>query len=85
LLAASVSVDNTNTPSLRPGIYLLIVNNDLGLVIHWPEIGCYEGNASSKLEKNMINLHRCYFCSNYFTKNKNYFKKTNKIYKCYYK
>ncbi|GBC20091.1 uncharacterized protein OCT59_006577 [Rhizophagus irregularis] len=58
LLIASVSIDNTNTPSLRPGIYLLIVNTDLALVIHWPEIGYYEENSSSKLKKNMINLHR---------------------------
>ncbi|PKK57603.1 hypothetical protein RhiirC2_858154 [Rhizophagus irregularis] len=58
LLNASVSMNNTNTPSLRPGIYLLIVNTDLALVIHWPEIGCYEESASSKLKKNMINLHR---------------------------
>ncbi|PKY47220.1 hypothetical protein RhiirA4_543827 [Rhizophagus irregularis] len=58
LLNASVSMNNTNTPSLRPGIYLLIVNTDLALVIHWPEIGCYEEGASSKLKKNMINLHR---------------------------
>ncbi|GES77127.1 hypothetical protein GLOIN_2v1781563 [Rhizophagus clarus] len=34
------------------------LNTDLGLVIHWPEIGCYEENASSKLKKNNINLHR---------------------------
>lgn len=61
MLIASVSIDNTNTPSLRPGIYLLIVNTDLALVIHWPEIGYYEENASSKLKKNMINLHR--YCS----------------------
>ncbi|CAG8740882.1 15960_t:CDS:10, partial [Rhizophagus irregularis] len=43
---------------LRPGLYLLLVNPDLGLVVHWPEIGCYEENASSQRKKNMTNLHR---------------------------
>ncbi|CAB4409762.1 unnamed protein product [Rhizophagus irregularis] len=47
-----------NKPRLRPGIYLLMVNSELGLVIHWPEYGCYEDNASSQRKKNMINLHR---------------------------
>jgi hypothetical protein len=47
-----------NKPSLCPGIYLLIVNPDLGLVIHWPENGCYEENASPQKKKNMINFHR---------------------------
>ena len=50
----------TNKPSLRPGIYLLELDKDLGLVIHWPEIGCYEENASSQRKKNMTNLHRYY-------------------------
>ncbi|CAG8792720.1 24961_t:CDS:10, partial [Gigaspora margarita] len=45
-------------PILRPGIYLLKVNIELGLVIHWPEPGCYEENAPSHKKKNMINLHR---------------------------
>ncbi|CAG8829268.1 5055_t:CDS:2, partial [Gigaspora rosea] len=44
-------------PILRPGIYLLKVNIELGLVIHWPEPGCYEENAPSHKKKNMINLH----------------------------
>ncbi|PKB94332.1 hypothetical protein RhiirA5_507646 [Rhizophagus irregularis] len=43
---------------LRPGLYLLLVNPDLGLVVHWPEIGCYEENTSSQRKKNMTNLHR---------------------------
>ncbi|CAB4480248.1 unnamed protein product [Rhizophagus irregularis] len=47
-----------NKPRLRPGIYLLMVNSELGLVIHWPEYGCYEDNTSSQRKKNMINLHR---------------------------
>ncbi|CAG8488857.1 9634_t:CDS:10 [Gigaspora rosea] len=47
-----------NKPTLRPGIYLLKVNIDLGLVIHWPELGCYEENAPSHKKKNMVNLHR---------------------------
>ncbi|GBB87958.1 hypothetical protein RclHR1_14460001 [Rhizophagus clarus] len=47
-----------NKPRLRPGIYLLMVNPELGLVIHWPEYGCYEDNASSQRKKNMTNLHR---------------------------
>jgi len=47
-----------NKPSLRTGIYLLIVDPDFGIVIHWPELGCYEENASSQLKKNMTNLHR---------------------------
>ncbi|CAG8514243.1 1675_t:CDS:10, partial [Scutellospora calospora] len=46
-----------NQPTLRSGIYLLIVNPDVGLVIHWPEAGCYEENASSHKKKNMTNLH----------------------------
>ncbi|CAG8555006.1 15242_t:CDS:10, partial [Cetraspora pellucida] len=45
-------------PTLRSGIYLLMVNPDIGLVIHWPEIGCYEEIASSQKKKNMTNLHR---------------------------
>ena len=61
LLTASVSIDNTNKPSLRPGIYLLRVNPDLGLIIHWPEVGCYEENASFQIKKNMVNLHRWHF------------------------
>ncbi|CAG8435112.1 3623_t:CDS:10, partial [Funneliformis mosseae] len=57
-LVASNSSDNTNKSSLRPGIYLLVVSSDLGLVIHWPEVGCYEENASSQCKKNATNLHR---------------------------
>ncbi|CAG8719516.1 10190_t:CDS:2, partial [Funneliformis mosseae] len=53
------SIDNSNKPFLRPGIYLLVVNPDFGLVIHWPEVGCYDGNAPSQCKKNMINLHKC--------------------------
>ncbi|CAG8746139.1 14054_t:CDS:2, partial [Funneliformis caledonium] len=49
------SIDNSN---LRPGIYLLVVISDFGIVINWPEIGCYEENASSQCKKNMTNLHR---------------------------
>ena len=47
-----------NKPYLRPGIYFLIESPELGLVIHWPEYGCYGDNASSQQKKNMINLHR---------------------------
>ncbi|CAG8614863.1 4874_t:CDS:10, partial [Gigaspora rosea] len=47
-----------NQPNLRSGIYLLMINPDIGLVIHWPEIGCYEDNATSQKKKNMTNLHR---------------------------
>ncbi|CAG8493935.1 13962_t:CDS:10 [Dentiscutata erythropus] len=50
--------ETENQPTLRSGIYLLMVNPDIGLVIHWPEIGCYEDNASSQKKKNMTNLHR---------------------------
>ncbi|CAB4389103.1 unnamed protein product [Rhizophagus irregularis] len=59
-LTTSVSIGDTNQPSLRPGIYLLIVNSNLGLIIHWPEIGCYENasNYSSPIKRNMVNLHR---------------------------
>ncbi|CAI2161944.1 15836_t:CDS:10 [Funneliformis geosporum] len=57
LIASQFSV-NANKPSLRPGIYLIVVNADLGLVIHWPEVECYEENASSQRKKNMTNLHR---------------------------
>ncbi|PKK63344.1 hypothetical protein RhiirC2_869789 [Rhizophagus irregularis] len=59
-LTASVSIGDTNQPSLRPGIYLSIVNSNLGLIIHWPEIGCYENasNDSSPIKRNMVNLHR---------------------------
>ncbi|CAB4374198.1 unnamed protein product [Rhizophagus irregularis] len=57
---SSVSIDDTNKPSLRPGIYLLIMKANLGLLIYWPEIGCYENvpNISSQIKRNMINLHR---------------------------
>lgn len=59
LLADSQSsMEDVNKPSLRPGIYLLVVNPDLGLVIHWPENGCYEENVSPQKKKNMINFHR---------------------------
>jgi hypothetical protein len=57
LTASQSSMDNMNQ-SLRSGIYLLLVNPDLGLIIHWPEVGCYEENASSQRKKNMTNLHR---------------------------
>ncbi|CAG8611384.1 17013_t:CDS:10, partial [Acaulospora morrowiae] len=44
---------------MSPGIYLLVIPPlSLGLVIHWPEPGCYEENISSQRKKNMINLHR---------------------------
>ncbi|PKY52349.1 hypothetical protein RhiirA4_469932 [Rhizophagus irregularis] len=52
------SMEDVNKPSLRPGIYLLVVNPDLGLVIHWPENGCYEENASPQKKQNMINFHK---------------------------
>ncbi|GBC07437.1 hypothetical protein RclHR1_07470002 [Rhizophagus clarus] len=58
LLDSQSSANNANQSSLRPGIYLLAVNPDLGLVIHWPETGCYEENASPQRKKNMTNLHR---------------------------
>jgi hypothetical protein len=63
LLTVSVSVNYTNRPSLRPGIYLLVMDSNLGLIIHWPEIGCYENtsDASSQIKRNMVNLHRCCF------------------------
>ncbi|GES75141.1 hypothetical protein GLOIN_2v1781568 [Rhizophagus clarus] len=57
LLTASASIE----PSLRPGIYLLMVNPNFGLIIHWPEIGCYYVNSlntSSPTKRNMVNLHR---------------------------
>nr|CAG8522177.1 4868_t:CDS:10 [Entrophospora candida] len=53
-----VSSNKTGNPSLRSGIYLLIVNVNFGLVIHWPEHGCYEDNASEQLKKNMVKFHR---------------------------
>jgi hypothetical protein len=62
LLTASALDNDTNKPSLRPGIYLLKVKSipNLGLVIHWPEIGCYENALNdSQIKRNMINLHRC--------------------------
>ncbi|CAJ0745698.1 13889_t:CDS:2 [Entrophospora sp. SA101] len=49
-----VSSNKTGSPSLHSGIYLLIVNVNLGLVIHWPEPGCYEDNATDQLKKNMV-------------------------------
>ncbi|PKC68807.1 hypothetical protein RhiirA1_456805 [Rhizophagus irregularis] len=58
LIVPQSSTNNANQSSLRPGIYLLVVNPDLGLVIHWPETGCYEENASPQHKKNMTNLHR---------------------------
>ncbi|CAB5383350.1 unnamed protein product [Rhizophagus irregularis] len=56
----TVSINDTNKPSLLPGIYFLKVNSNFGLIIHWPEIGCYENDldASSQIKRNMINLHR---------------------------
>ena len=50
--------DNRDKPSLKPGIYLLIVNAGFGLVIYWPEPGCYDDNAPPHIKKNMINFHR---------------------------
>uniref|UniRef100_U9TIE7 Uncharacterized protein n=1 Tax=Rhizophagus irregularis (strain DAOM 181602 / DAOM 197198 / MUCL 43194) TaxID=747089 RepID=U9TIE7_RHIID len=60
LLTTSVSINDTNKPSLLPGIYFLKVNSNFGLIIHWPEIGCYENDldASSQIKRNMVNLHR---------------------------
>ncbi|CAI2196634.1 7966_t:CDS:2, partial [Funneliformis geosporum] len=62
LIRSSQQASNIQEPdnklSLRPGIYFLKINLDLGLVIHWPEYGCYEDNTSSQRKKNMINLHR---------------------------
>ncbi|CAG8491773.1 7035_t:CDS:10 [Funneliformis caledonium] len=55
---ASNIQESDNKLSLRPGIYFLKMNLDLGLVIHWSEYGCYDDNASSQRKKNMINLHR---------------------------
>ncbi|CAH1764204.1 8782_t:CDS:2, partial [Entrophospora sp. SA101] len=43
-----VSSNKTGSPSLRSGIYLLIVNVNLGLVIHWPESDMF--NESSDLK-----------------------------------
>ncbi|CAG8740455.1 6545_t:CDS:2, partial [Funneliformis caledonium] len=37
LTASHHPINNSNKPFLRPGIYLLVVNPDFGLVIHWPE------------------------------------------------
>ncbi|CAB5351422.1 unnamed protein product [Rhizophagus irregularis] len=54
----AISQSSMDKSFLRPGLYLLLVNPDLGLVVHWPEIGCYEENASSQRKKNMTNLHR---------------------------
>ncbi|CAG8483333.1 6229_t:CDS:10, partial [Racocetra fulgida] len=56
--SSGVKREVENQPTLRSGIYLLMVNPDVGLVIHWPEVGCYEENASSQKKKNMTNLHR---------------------------
>ncbi|CAG8745959.1 29434_t:CDS:10, partial [Gigaspora margarita] len=53
-------IDNQIPPSLNTGIYLLI-KNDHGLVIHWPEEDCYNVQ-SFKNKKNVVTLHR------YFTK-----------------
>ncbi|CAG8505503.1 11510_t:CDS:10 [Funneliformis caledonium] len=58
LTASHHPINNSNKPCLRPGIYLLVVNPDICLVIHWPEVGCYEENAPSQCKKNMTNLHR---------------------------
>ncbi|GBC07438.1 hypothetical protein RclHR1_07470003 [Rhizophagus clarus] len=52
------SQSSTDKSFLRPGLYLLLVNSELGLIVHWPEIGCYEENAPSQRKKNMANLHR---------------------------
>ncbi|CAG8695303.1 16008_t:CDS:10, partial [Funneliformis mosseae] len=58
LIVSQPSIDNSNKPFLHPGIYLLVLNPDFGLVIHWPEVGCYKENAPSQCKKNMTNLHR---------------------------
>ncbi|CAG8772327.1 34996_t:CDS:2, partial [Racocetra persica] len=50
-----------NRPSLKTGIYLLIKDNN-GLVIHWPEEDCYNVQVSNKKKNNSVTLHR------YFTK-----------------
>ncbi|RHZ44791.1 hypothetical protein Glove_709g38 [Diversispora epigaea] len=50
--------ESRNKSSLRPGIYLLIINPEVGLVIYWPEPGSYEENAHSQRKKNMTNMHR---------------------------
>ncbi|EXX55915.1 hypothetical protein RirG_220880 [Rhizophagus irregularis DAOM 197198w] len=60
LLTVTASINDINKPSLRPGIYLLKVNSNLGLIIHWPEIECYVNSlsAASQIKRNMVNLHR---------------------------
>ncbi|CAG8497592.1 11333_t:CDS:10 [Acaulospora morrowiae] len=58
LTSAEKSKESRNKSNLRPGVYLSIVNPDVGLVIHWPESGCYEENAPSQRKKSMTNLHR---------------------------
>jgi hypothetical protein len=73
-----ITTDNKNKSSLRPGIYLLVVDQgfDLGLVIHWSEPGCYEENASLQHKNNMIYLHRYYIVINviFFSKSRKSFK-----------
>uniref|UniRef100_U9TV20 Uncharacterized protein n=1 Tax=Rhizophagus irregularis (strain DAOM 181602 / DAOM 197198 / MUCL 43194) TaxID=747089 RepID=U9TV20_RHIID len=63
LLTVTASINDINKPSLRPGIYLLKVNSNLGLIIHWPEIECYVNSlsAASQIKRNMVNLHRYRF------------------------
>ncbi|GES77125.1 hypothetical protein GLOIN_2v1781565 [Rhizophagus clarus] len=53
-----ISQPSMDKSSLSPGIYLLLINPNLGLIIHWPEMGCYEANVYLQHKKNMVNLHR---------------------------
>ncbi|CAB4415712.1 unnamed protein product [Rhizophagus irregularis] len=50
----------TTSNLLLPGIYFLKVNSNFGLIIHWPEIGCYENYLITpfQIKRNMVNLHR---------------------------
>ncbi|CAG8525687.1 11945_t:CDS:10 [Acaulospora morrowiae] len=55
----SVSVNLVGEFYMSPGIYLLVIPPlSLGLVIHWPEPGCYEENISSQTKKKTTKLHR---------------------------
>jgi hypothetical protein len=52
---------NAETSWLKTGLYLLLHKPNVGLVIHWPEHGCYYDDTPSDSRKNMVNLHR-YVC-----------------------
>ncbi|KAJ3232590.1 hypothetical protein HDU81_002853 [Chytriomyces hyalinus] len=51
------AVSNSETSWLKPGLYFFLMKPSTGIVMLWPEQGCFYDDASSDLKKNLVNLH----------------------------